>query len=98
MPITSRLDRDLLHSLPTIKAARATINILDRIQFLSPEEQIAGACAAFMLICEGYKFPAQDAFAATKNMMAHHDDRGRSEFDAARSYLDADVFRTKPNT
>lgn len=84
--------------MPTKDAARATIKVLDAVQHGRPEEAIAGLAAAFLLITERYRLPAQDAFLATSNMMRHHDDRGRSEFDAARSYLDADVFRTRPNS
>lgn len=97
MALTTRLDRDLLHSLPTKAAAQATIKVLDALQFKSPEEQIAGLAAAFLLVSERYRMPAQDAFNVASNMMNHHNDRGRSEFEAVRSYLDADVFRTKSN-
>lgn len=97
MAVTSRFDRDIFNSLPTKQAARSTIKVLDAIQFLKPEEQIAGLAAAFLLSVERYKVPAQDAFSATANMMRHHDERGQSEFDGVRSYLDADVFGTKPN-
>jgi hypothetical protein len=98
MALGQRFDRDLFNSLSTKSAAQSTIAVLDRVQLLRPEEQIAGLAAAFLLISDRYKVPAQDAFLAASNMMRHHDDRGRSEFDAVRSYLDADVFRTKPNS
>lgn len=57
-----------------------------------PEEQVAGLACAFLLVCEHYRVPAQDAFTAVKAMMAHHDARGGTDFDALNSYLAADVF------
>ena len=95
--LTPRFDRDLLNNLATKKAATATLKALDAIQRLTPEEQVAGLAAAFLLVCEGYKVPPQDAYRITTHMMNHHNERGLSEFDAVRSYLEADVFRTKPN-
>lgn len=97
MSLGPRFDRDLYHSLPSRKAAQSTIKVLDVLQYMRPEEQIAALSAAFLLVSEGYKVPAQDAFLAASNMMNHHDDRGFSEFEAVRSYLAADVFRTKAN-
>jgi hypothetical protein len=90
-------DRDFFHSMSTKAAARATIKVLDAVQYVRPEEAIAGLSAAFLLITERYGVSAQTAFLAASNMMNHHDHRGASEFDAARSYLDADVFGTRPN-
>lgn len=93
----SRFDRDAFHSLRTKKAAHATAAVLSELQYRTPEEQIAGVACAFLLLCERYRMPAQDAFAATKQMMNHHDARGGTDFDGIRSYLDADVFGTRSN-
>lgn len=98
MAFGNRFDRDAFHSLRTKLAARATAAIFDANQYRSPEEQVAGAAAAFLLLCEAYKVPAQDAFSAVKNMMNHHETRGGTDFDGLRSYLGADVFHTKPNS
>lgn len=98
MALGPRFDRDLFNSLSSKRAAQTTVKVLSAVQFGGAEEAIAGLAAAFLLITERYKVTAQDAFLATSNMMSHHDDRGRSEFEAVRSYLDADVFRTKANS
>jgi len=97
MALTGRFDRDAFHSLSTKAAARATAAILSEVQMRPPEEQVAGAACVFLLLCERYRIPAQDAFAATKQMMNDHDERGYTAFDGIRSYLDADVFVTRPN-
>lgn len=96
MPLT--FDRDTFHSLRTKRAATATAEVLSAVQYRTPEEQIAGLACSFLLLCERYRVPAQDAFSATKQMMNHHDARGGSDFDGIRSYLDADVFGTRPNS
>lgn len=97
MGYVARFDRDAFHSLRTIKAAHATAEIFSAIQHRSPEEQMAGLAAAFLLAAERYRMPAQDIFTATKAMMNHHDDQGRTHFEGIRSYLDADVFGIRSN-
>ena len=97
MGITHRFDRDLFHSLPTKAAAQTTIAALNAIQDRRPECQVAGLAAAFLLVCEKYGMPAQDAFTATRNMMHGHKARGGYEFDAAQSYLSDDVFGAEPD-
>lgn len=97
MGLATLFDRDAFHSLRTKAAATATAEVLSAVQYRSPEEQVAGTACVFLLLCERYKIPAQDAFSAVKNMMAHHDARGGTDFDGIRSYLDADVFGTRPN-
>lgn len=92
MALTQRFDRDAFHSLPTPKAAEATIEVLSTLQHRPPEEQVAALAACFLLITERYRIPAQDAFSATSRMMNHVDNKGSRVFDAARYYLDEDVF------
>jgi hypothetical protein len=64
------IDRDALNSAPKRQVADLCVSIFDRIQQRRKEHQLLGLAAAFTLLCDACKVPAQDVFAAVKNLMA----------------------------
>lgn len=80
------LNRDAFSMLPVRDGARAAMAVIDRLQDLTPEEQLAGLASAFLLAAEHYEVPAQDVFTWVNNIM-HHAEGHRAEFDAVRAYM-----------
>lgn len=55
---------------PRSEVARACVLLFDRIQALPKEHQLLALAGAFVLMASAFKFPAQEAFTAVKNLMA----------------------------
>lgn len=81
-----KLDLDRLGNIPVREAARATMAVIDRLQDLTPEQQMAGITACFTLACEHYGINPQDMFTYSNNIM-HHADGRRPEFQAVRQFM-----------
>lgn len=84
-------DRDRLNMVNMTHAARATVTVIDAIQALPPEEQIAGITAAFKLLTERFEVSPQDAFDVANNIMHHADGGRRVEFKAMRAYMEGEL-------
>jgi hypothetical protein len=62
---------DTLVNARSSVVSQASMNIIDRLQtdHAHPGEQVAAACAVFLITCEEFGIPAQEVFTATKNLM-----------------------------
>lgn len=85
-----RFDRDLMVNANLRHVANASVAVIDRLQAYAPHEQIAGAAASFILMCEHFGVSPQDAFATATNIMNQAEGR-RAEFEAVRLYLENEV-------
>ncbi len=72
--------------------SQATMAVADGIQTLTPEVQVMGAAAFFLLLSEAYKVPAQDVFVAVKNLMNSERTDAVPQFNAAREYIKHEVI------
>lgn len=73
LPIDHRrllLSRDRLNQAPRSAVARLCVRLFDLIQSQPKEHQLLALAGAFVLAAEAFKFSAQDAFQAVKNLMA----------------------------
>jgi hypothetical protein len=74
--------------------ADGCVRIFDRIQGWPKEYQILSLASAFLLACTAAGIPAQDAFTATKNLMA--DPLTQSglapQFQAMQYHLNTEVY------
>lgn len=85
-----RINRDVMNMAGPGEVARASMTTLNALQDFRPEIQILGAAAVFLSLADHLGIPAQEAFAATKNLI--NDDNGkRSEFFAIGAYLEGEL-------
>lgn len=82
---------DALNNASAQRSAIAAMNVIDRLQHFEAGEQVIGAAATFLLLCEHYGVPAQDAFTVTKNAMNHADGRQIPEFRAVKMYVENEL-------
>ena len=84
------LSRDYFNNVGVDRVAGATMGVIDRVQSLSPDLQVAALAASFLMICERYDIPAQDVFTVVNNIMNHAEGR-RPEFAAVRQYMEEEL-------
>lgn len=72
--------------------SKATMAVADGVQTLTPETQVMGAAAFFLLLAEAYKVNPQDVFTATKNLMSSEKGDAIPQFNAAREYIKHEVI------
>ena len=81
------MNRDLLNNADPVAVRTATVSIFDRVQSQQPHVQLMSLCAAFLILAEHWRIPAQDVFTVTKNLMNDADGRHVVEFNAMRQYV-----------
>lgn len=85
-----RINRDVMNMAGPVEVARASMTTLNALQDFRPEIQILGAAAVFLSLADHLGIPAQEAFAATTNLI--NDDNGkRPEFQAISAYLEGEL-------
>jgi hypothetical protein len=85
------LNRDRLMNLPVKAGATAAMQVIDALQKgHSPEAQVLGAAAVFVLLSERFGVSMQDVMGAIKKLMNHAEGR-RPEFAAVAEYLAKEV-------
>jgi len=85
------MNRDSLTNMSPDDAARASMKVIDTMQSMPPEQQIAGAAATFTLLCERLGVAPQDAYSVVTNIMSNADSDRRPEFRAVKNYLESEV-------
>lgn len=83
---TQRYNNDRFANMRIKDTTKATMTIIDAIQLLKPEQQLAGIAASFLLLCERYEREPQDIFVLIKNIMKGADGRA-PEFKAVEMYM-----------
>ena len=83
----AKLDFDKVTNAKAKPVGVAVMRVIDALQDLQPYEQAMGTAAAFLLLSEHLKVPAQDIFTSTKNLM-NGSDGVRPEFRATRAYME----------
>lgn len=84
------MNRDKLTNANPREVANAAMTVIDRLQTLQAEVQIAGTAATFVLLCEHLGITPSDVFAITTNVMNHAEGR-RPEFAAVAQYLENEL-------
>ncbi|WP_420381661.1 hypothetical protein [Novosphingobium sp.] len=86
-------DHDRLVNASQRTVSEGCVRIFDRIQGWPKENQILSLAAAFLLACMSARIPAQDAFTATKNLMADPltSSGMGAQFQAMKFHLDTEV-------
>ena len=84
------MNQDKLSNMKVRKAANAAMVVIDALQKLPAEEQIAGLSAAFLLLADRVNMTPQDMFSFTTSIMNHAEGR-RPEFAAVAQYMDMEL-------
>jgi len=84
------MNRDKLTSINVRKAANASMVVIDALQKLPPEEQVAGMASAFLLLADHINLTPQEMFSVTTSIMNHADGR-RPEFAAVAQYMEMEL-------
>ena len=85
------INRDKLNNASADAVARAGIDILDRMQNHPQHIQPLALAAAFIVLSNHLRVPAQDLFAVTTNMMA--EEENIAEFKAVKDYIKYEIKR-----
>ena len=71
--------------------SQATMAVTDAVQRFQPEEQVLGAAAFFLLVCEVYGIYPGTALATVSNMIRGNKIAARDQFNAARMYIEEEL-------
>lgn len=80
------MNKDQLTNMDVGSASRASMQVIDALQRMTPAEQVAGIASCFLLLCAHLSITPQEAFAATTNLM-HYAEGRRPEFLAVEQYM-----------
>jgi hypothetical protein len=84
-------NRDQLNNADAEQVARAGITILDRMQNHPQHIQPLALAAAFLVLSDHLRVPAQDLFTVTKNMLT--EEQNIAEFKALKDYVRYEIRR-----
>lgn len=82
---------DKLNSANSHTTSQATMAVTDAVQRFQPEEQVLGAAAFFLLVCEVYGIYPGTALATVSNMIRGNKIAARDQFNAARMYIEEEL-------
>ena len=84
------MNHDMLNSVPIVDVARGSMSLIDAMQDMQPDVQIASLAAVFLLAAEHWSVKPQDAFRVATNAMNHADGR-RPEFKGVAAYMESEL-------
>lgn len=84
-------DTDRLHNANSHRTSEAVISITNGMERFKPEEQILGAAAYFLLLCEVHGVYPGTALAAISNMIRGNKIAARDQFAAAKMYIEEEL-------
>lgn len=79
------MNRDLMNNADAGAVAKASFALLDRLQHYPQHIQPMALAAAFVVLSEHIKVPAQDIFTITKNLL--NAESGLAELAALKDYV-----------
>lgn len=82
---------DKLTNANSHTTSQATMAVTDAVQRFQPEEQVLGAAAFFLLVCEVYGIYPGTALATVSNMIRGNKIAARDQFNAARMYIEEEL-------
>lgn len=85
------MNRDLINNADAEQVALAGVGILDRMQNYPQHIQPLALAAAFLVLSEHLRIPAQELFTVTKNMMT--EEQNVPEFKAVKDYIKYEIKR-----
>lgn len=85
------LDRDKLTNASSLETSRSTMAVADALQRFKSEEQVMGAAAFFLLICEVYGVYPGTALSTVSNMIRGNKIAARDQFNAAKMYIEKEL-------
>ncbi len=84
------LDNDKLNLVGLRPVGNAAMAITDVLQSFTPEQQVVGAAAHFLLLAKRYRIEAGEAFRIAERVIRSQHD-GRPELAAAAAYMEHEL-------
>lgn len=85
------IDRLRFMNLPAANGAHAAYRLVDTLQGLTPEEQLAGTAILFVNVADLFGMPVPDVVQAVRNMTTDPKHGERDEFRALRLYVQGEL-------
>ena len=82
---------DKLTNSSSQETSRCTMAITDAVQRFQPEEQVLGAAAFFLMLCDVYGVYPGNALSLISNMINSDKLHARDQFNAARMYIQNEI-------
>ncbi len=93
--MSNLISRDRLNSCNKSAVAKVCVKAFDAVQgeTYTPEQQLLGLCAAFILMAEACQFNTNDAYAAVTKLMRDslHSSGRDHRFDAMRFHIENEL-------
>lgn len=82
------MNKDKLNAIDAAAVATAAATVIDAVQDMEPERQIAGVTAAFKILVDHLKVDPQDVMTVVGNIISDNTGPGkRVELDAVADYM-----------
>jgi hypothetical protein len=78
---------DRLTNVSMRQTREAAVRVVDAVQVLLPEEQIAGSAAFFLLLCDELGYEPREALQVAANVLTGAKGRNETHFRGLRDYL-----------
>lgn len=82
---------DKLNNANSHKTSEACMAVTDAVQRFKSEEQVLGAAAFFLLICDVYGVYPGTALHTVSNMISGNKIAARDQFNAAKMYIEEEL-------
>lgn len=84
---------DKLSNANSQETSRSTMAVADALQRFKPEEQVLGAAAFFLFICETHGVYPGTALTTISNMINSDKLHARDQFNGARMYIKEELAK-----
>ncbi len=87
----TRIVHDRMVNAAPLPVSRAVMAVANGLQDYTPEQQVMGAAAFFLMISEAYSASPQEVFTAVKNMIRADKYEALPQFNAAKQYIEKEL-------
>ena len=82
---------DKLINASSLETSRCCMAVADGVQRFRPEEQVLGAAAFFLMLCDVYRVHPGTALVTISNMINSDKIVAKDQFNAARMYIEQEI-------
>lgn len=82
---------DKLTNASSLETSRCCMAVTDAVQRFNPEEQVLGAAAFFLMLCDVYGVHPGTALNTITNMITSDKIVARDQFNATRMYIEKEI-------
>ena len=82
---------DKINNASSLEASRCCMAVTDAVQRFRPEEQVLGAAAFFLMLCDVYGVHHGTVLSTISNMINSEKITAKDQFTAARMYIQKEI-------